>query len=127
MLGWLYPVRHKICVSCCLPNAIITVAIKIRNACCQLCETVSRRNICMLLDCKTLSFNCVVCNCAKAIRQGYFSVYPLGATEYPWKLLVWIFSLYLTERSKFHFTTILAPCLPSITWHTFCRATRSYR
>ena len=85
----LYPVRHKICVSCCLLNAVIMLAIKIGNASWQFSENVSGGNICMLLDCKAFSSNFVVYKCAKPIWQGFFLVslsrsywIPLGNSWY---------------------------------------------
>jgi len=45
----------------------IRLAITIVNAYWQLCENVSEGKVCITLDCKALSSNCVVCNCSKPI------------------------------------------------------------
>jgi hypothetical protein len=70
MIGWLYPVRHKISVSCCLLYVLRMLIMKIGNSCWQLCENVSWRNVCILLEGKALSSNRNVCNCSNPFLQG---------------------------------------------------------
>jgi len=113
MIGWLYPIKHNISVSCCLLNVIIMSTIKIGNAPVgKFVKPFLGGNVIILvLDCKAFCYDCIVCNCTKPICQGYSSLYPLSVIEHPWDMVGVDFVTDLTKSSEFYFTRIIF-CLP---------------
>jgi hypothetical protein len=120
IIGWLYPVRHKICISCCLLNVIIMLTVQIGNAYWQLYENVLGGNVFMLLNCKAPCFNRIVCNCTNPIWQGSSPLYPLGVTEYPWGIADMDIVTYLTKSSNC-ISPLLLILVCHLTWHNLFR------
>ena len=106
MKGELYPVRHKIRVSCCSRNTIDNVGNPNWH---RLFATLLTRFWWerMSFDCKVYCSNCVVCNRAKPSRQGSSSLSSLGVPNYLWEIARMDFVTNLPKSSKFNFSAIL--------------------
>jgi hypothetical protein len=86
-------------------------AIQIGNAYWQLCETLYGRIAFILLDCKALSTDCVVCNFSKTDFARLFYLVFLGGNDYTWAIVCMDFVPDLTKSSEFHFTITNDSCL----------------
>ncbi len=83
------------------------LAIKIGNACWQFRENVFGKNVCILVDCKALAFNCVVCIFSITDLARFFCLVSLGFNDYPWEIVGKDFVNDLTKSSEFHVATII--------------------
>jgi hypothetical protein len=88
------------------------LAIKLANAYWQLCETLSGRNVCIMLVWKLFPPIVMVAIVQPDLARFFFLV-SLDVTVYSWEIVGMDCITELNKSSEFHLTTILDFCLPS--------------
>ena len=95
MIGWLYPVWHNICVSLCLLNVVVMLAIKLKTHVGKSARRFWRERLYIVgLQSSFLQLLCL--QLFKTDMARFFFLVPLCVNDFPWEIFGMDFVTYLT-------------------------------